>query len=189
MKKNAGTLEVICGPMFSGKTEELIRRVKRALIAKQKVQVFKHEIDKRYGLENKIYSHGGQTFKTVVISNSKEILTRLKKSTDIVAIDEAQWFGKELIDVIIKLLRLRKTVIISGLALTFDRQPFEPIPTLMAMAEKVIKLSAVCVICGDNAIYHKRMLKKTNIDPLTITPLFLGKTDTFQARCRNCFEK
>lgn len=188
MKKNAGTLEVICGPMFSGKTEELIRRVKRAVIGKKKVQVFKHNFDKRYGTKKKIFSHNGLSFRTEIVANSNEIIKKVKSKTQIVAIDEAQWFGKDLVAVIEKLLKIGKMVIVSGLSTTYDKQPFEPIPTLMSLADKVIKLSAVCIICGNEAIFHKRLAIKKNVDAKLASLSLVGKMDAYQARCRNCFE-
>lgn len=189
MQKILGTLEVICGPMFSGKTEELIRRVKRAVIGKKKVQVFKHYLDKRYGTDKKIFSHNGLSFRTQIVKNSKEILRSVRSQTQIVAIDEVQWFDRDLVSVIEKLIAKGKQVIVSGLSTTYDKQPFEPIPTLMSVADKVIKLSAVCIICGEEAIFHKRITKETNIDPKLSTPLLVGKIESYQARCRICFDK
>lgn len=170
-----GYLEVIAGPMYCGKTEELIRQVRRAAIGRKKVQVFKHEIDKRYGLEKKLHSHAGVSFESEVISQADQILEKLDPKTEIVAIDEAQWFGEELV---------------SGLAMTYDRQPFTPIPTLMAIADRVTKLSAVCTICGADAVYHKRIIEKgKDIDPLLTTPALVGSQSSYEARCRRCYKK
>ncbi len=189
MNKQTGSLEVICGPMFSGKTEELIRRVKRALIGKKKVQVFKHSLDIRYGKDKKIFAHNGLSLKTAIVKRAKDILSKVNRKTEIVAIDEVQWFGKDLIPVIEKLLSQGKQVIISGLSTTFDRQPFDPIPHLMAVADRVIKLSAICIMCGDEAIFHKRITNKGPKNPELITPLLVDKIDSYEARCRVCFEK
>ena len=189
MSKKIGSLEVICGQMFSGKTEELIRRVKRALIGKKRVQVFKHSLDIRYGKDKKIFSHNGLSLKTEVVTKARDILPKVHKKTEIVAIDEVQWFGKELIEVIEKLISKEKQIIVSGLSTTFDRQPFDPIPQLMATADKVIKLSAICIICGKEAVFHKRILEKGPKDPALITPLLVGKINAYEARCRVCFEK
>lgn len=189
MNKLGGTLEVICGPMFSGKTEELIRRVKRAVIGKKKVQVFKHSLDIRYGKDKKIFSHNGLSFKTQIVKNAKDILPKVRVKTEIVAIDEVQWFGKDLVGVIEKLIAKGKNVIISGLSTTFDRQPFAPIPDLMATADKVIKLSAICMVCGDEAVFHKRVTRKNQMEATLISPLLVGKIDAYEARCRECFEK
>lgn len=188
---NTGYLEVIAGPMFSGKTEELIRQLKRASIGKKRIQVFKHAIDTRYGKEAKLYSHDGITFSSTLISKAGEILPLLSPTSSIVAIDEAQWFGTAIIDVVETLLQKRKHVIVCGLALTFDRQPFHPLPSLMAMADKVTKLTAVCSVCGDDAVFHKRITTSgKKVSSLRADPTFVGKSsDEYQPRCRGCFEK
>ncbi len=188
MKQHIGYLEVIAGPMYCGKTEELIRQAKRAAIGKKRVQVFKHIIDTRYGKDKKVFSHAGLSFESELISKASQILKKLHAKTEIVAIDEAQWFGEELTGVIEKLLKQGKRVIVSGLATTFDRQPFAPIPNLMAMADKVTKLSAICMICGEEAVYHKRIIKN-NVDPLLADPSLVGRSDAYEARCRRCFGK
>lgn len=188
MKRHSGYLEAIAGPMFSGKTEELIRQVKRAAIAKKRVQVFKHKVDTRYGKGRKVFSHAGLSFESELVSKPKDILKKLDPKTEIVAIDEAQWFGEALIPVVQKLIDRGCHVLVSGLALTFDRQPFVPMPTLMTIADKVTKLSAVCAICGSDAVYHKRIVK-TNIDPHIADPSLVGRLDSYQARCRRHFLK
>ena len=188
MKQNTGYLEVIAGPMYCGKTEELIRQAKRAAIGKKRVQVFKHIIDTRYGKAKKVFSHAGLSFESELISKAVHVLKKLHPKTEIVAIDEAQWFGQDLVEVVEKLLKKGKRVIVSGLAMTFDRQPFAPIPTLMAMADKVMKLSAICVICGEEAVYHKRIIKNT-VDPLLADPSLVGRSDAYEARCRKCWNK
>ncbi|MCX6793980.1 MAG: thymidine kinase [Candidatus Gottesmanbacteria bacterium] len=184
-----GYLEVIAGPMFCGKTEELIRQIRRAAIAKKKIQVFKHAIDTRYGNDKKLFSHAGVSFESEVISSPKQILTKLHPKTEIIAIDEAQWFGDGLIAVIETLLKKGKKVLVAGLALTYDREPFAPVPTLMSMADKVTKLSAICALCGDEAVYHKRILRGKTVDPHIADPSLVGKIDTYQPRCRNCYFK
>jgi thymidine kinase len=192
MRTKVASLEVIAGPMFSGKTEELIRQVKRAAIAKKRVQVFKPALDSRYGKGKELHSHNGQTYESELITKAQDILDLLDKKTEIVAIDEAQWFGKDLIRVVHALLRKKIRVLVAGLAMTFDRQPFEPTPTLMAMADRVSKLSAVCYICGEEAVFHKRVTKNTkNIDAKIPDPSFVSKLDVsvFQARCHKCFSK
>ncbi len=180
---------MIAGPMFSGKTEELIRRLKRAAIGKKKVQVFKHKIDARYGLDKKLFSHNGMSFDSEVIEKSMEILNRLDKETEIVGVDEAQWFGDELLPIIQVLLRGRKKVIVSGLSMTFDRQPFAPMPTLMALADTVTKLSAICTVCGDDAVFHKRLTKGKTVNSSIADPSLVGKFDAYEARCRRCWGK
>ncbi len=189
--KTLGYLEVIAGPMYCGKTEELIRQVKRATIGKKHVVVFKHAIDTRYGTDSKVYSHEGRTCNSELIRSASEIRTYLKPDTEIIAIDEAQWLGAELINVVAELLSQGKHVIIAGLAMTFDRQPFVPMPELMAMADKVTKLSAVCSICGEDAVFHKRIVKGTNADALSTDPALVNKLEdnVYEARCRNCFRK
>jgi len=191
MKKATGYLEVIAGPMYCGKTEELIRQVKRACIGKKHVQIFKQKNDIRYGKGKKLYSHAGMTFDCEIIQQTKEILKKTHSSTKIVAIDEAQWLGKELVDVVQELLDRGKHVIVTGLAMTFDRQPFVPIPTLMAIADKVTKLSSVCMICGSDAVYHKRITKGETVDPLVNDPSLVKtlKDSVYEARCRKCFSK
>jgi thymidine kinase len=186
-----GYLEVIAGPMYCGKTEELIRQVKRAVIGKKKVQVFKHKIDTRYGTDKKVYSHTGMVFDSDLVETAKELLDAIKPDTEIIAIDEAQYFGNELIQAVGELLDRQMHVIIAGLALTYDRQPFLPIPSLMAMADKVTKLSAVCSICGADAVYHKRLKNNTTVDPLTADPALVNnlKDNVYEARCRNCYNK
>ena len=118
----------------------------------------------------------------------KEILD-FARPFDVIAIDEAQWFGEGLVDVVASLLKKGKKVLVAGLALTYDREPFAPIPTLMTMADKVTKLSAICAICGDEAVYHKRITRAKNIDPHIADPAFVGKIENYQPRCRRCFAK
>ena len=189
MNKQKGYLEVIAGPMFCGKTEELIRQVRRAAIARKKFQVFKHAIDIRYGNDKKLFSHAGLSFRSNVVSSPGAILKHLHAKTEIIAIDEAQWFGEGLIAIIETLLKRGKKVLVAGLALTYDREPFAPIPALMSMADKVTKLSAICALCGDEAIYHKRIVQGKTVDPHIADPSLVGKIDTYQPRCRNCFSK
>ena len=192
MKHTLGYLEVIAGPMYCGKTEELIRQVKRATIGKKKVQAFNHTIDNRYSTEKKLFSHNGQSHDSEKVSSTQELLKALRKDTEIVAIDEAQWFGEALVPLIETLLEQGKKVIVAGLAMTFDRKPFVPIPTLMAMADRVTKLSAICSLCGEEAVFHKRITKKkVTSDSLVPDPAFVSKLDAsvFQARCRKCFNK
>lgn len=184
--KTTGSLEVIAGPMFCGKTEELIRRVRRASIARKRVQVFKHKLDTRYRKRN-VVSHSKISIRSKIVSSSREILNKSQQA-EVIAIDEAMWFGKELIPVVIKLVNAGKRVIVSGLALTFNREPFEPIPQLMALADKVDKLVSVCNICGNEAIFHKK-LGADKEDAFKIVAKHVGEKDTYEARCRGCFNK
>lgn len=189
--KRRGFLEVIAGPMYCGKTEELIRQAKRAAIGRKNVVVFKHKIDTRYGTDKRLHSHAGIAYESEVITDAAEILPAVPKNTDIVGIDEAQWFGEPLVPVIRELLKRKKHVIVAGLGMTFDRQPFIPMPTLMAMADKVTKLSAVCTLCGEDAVFHKRVAAGKSADALTVDPSLVSKLDAsvYQARCRECFGK
>lgn len=189
MAKTNGYLEVIAGPMYCGKTEELIRQVKRAVIGRKKVQVFNHAIDDRYGKEKRLHSHNGQSHDSEKVSSAHELLRAVRNDTEMVAIDEAQWFGEELIPAVEMLLDQGKKVIVAGLAMTFDQKPFVPIPTLMAMADRVTKLSAVCTICGEEAVFHKRLTKGKTVDSLISDPSLVGKIDAYEARCRRCFSK
>lgn len=189
MRTTTGYLEVIAGPMYCGKTEELIRQVKCAAIGKKHVQVFKHAIDTRYGKAKKVYSHAGLSFESERITKASQILKKLHLNTEVVGVDEAQWFGDELIPVVTELLKSGRRVLVSGLALTFDRTPFAPMPTLMAMADKVTKLSAICVICGEEAVFHKRIVKNSTVNPLLADPSLVGRSDAYEARCRKCFSK
>jgi len=172
-----GNIEIVCGPMFSGKTEELIRRVRRAQIAKQKVQIFKPGIDNRYH-ETDVVSHSAMTVKAVPVSNSSEILDKLYDSTRIVAIDEIQFFDDEIISVIKKLARRGIRVIGAGLDQDYKGIPFGPIPTLLAIADRVDKISAICTVCGMSA--SKTFRKVCDDD----NQVLVGETDFYEARCR-----
>lgn len=187
MSNKTGTLEIIAGPMFSGKTEELIKRVKRAEIARKRIIVIKHILDDRYR-KHLIYSHSKQSFRSKIVKNAQEILKIIPRNTDVVAIDEAMWFGRKLIPVINRLVKNGKRVIVSGLSVTFDRKPFEPTPSLMAIADRVDKLNSVCTRCGKEAVFHKK-IGENKINSLTITDKHVGKNDIYVACCRSCFDE
>ena len=172
-----GSIEVVCGPMFSGKTEELIRRVKRAQIAKQRVQIFKPAIDVRYD-ENKVVSHSSLKIESEPVESSVEILLKLKDSTRVVAIDEVQFFDEDIIKVVTKLANRGFRVICAGLDLDFRSVPFGPMPMLLAIADQVQKIQAICTICGAPATRSYR----TSDDEQTV---LIGETDKYQARCRS----
>lgn len=182
--KNHGWVEVIVGPMYSGKSEELIRRIRRAKIAKQKVQVFKPEIDNRYSNED-VVSHCGDKEGAVPIKDSTYILKYLKADTQVVAIDEVQFFDEGVIDVITTLADNNKRVICAGLDMDFRGVPFGPIPGLLAIAEFVDKIQAICVVCGNPATRTQRLINgkpaKYN-DPIVL----IGATESYEARCRKC---
>ncbi|MCG9879030.1 MAG: thymidine kinase [Bacteroidia bacterium] len=175
-----GWIEVICGSMFSGKTEELIRRVTRAKIANQKVELFKPSIDVRYD-ETQVVSHNENAIQAAAVNSSLNILLMVNDA-DVVAIDEAQFFDDELVYVCEKLAEQGKRVIIAGLDMDYLGKPFGSIPKLMAVAEYVTKVHAICMVCGDLANHSFR---KSNHDAL----IMLGETDTYEARCRHCFTK
>lgn len=181
-------IEVITGCMFCGKTDEMIRRLRRAVIARQKVQVFKHIIDKRFG-ENSVDSHAGTTFEAVRVKSSAEILELIEPGTTVVAIDEGQFFDDELPDVCQKLVNehgLR--VIVAGLDTDFRHEPFGVMPALMAQAEKVDKLEeAICMVCGGKATRTQRLINEEPAhydDPIVV----VGASEMYEARCREHHE-
>ena len=184
-QQKKGHLEVVCGSMFSGKSEELIRRLKRAKIAKKKVIVFKHSFDDRTTLEH-LASHDGNIFKAIAIESALSIAEKTPIDADIVGIDEAQFFSHEIITVVLNLVEDGKTVIVAGLNLDYRAVPFGPMPTLIAMADTVTKLSAICIECGDDAYFSQRLVDGYPAkydDPV----IQVGAEECYQARCRNCF--
>lgn len=184
--KDHGWLEVIAGPMYSGKSEELIRRIKRARIARQKVQVFKPAIDNRYDL-NDVVSHAGDRAGAVAVNSSSDILGLVEDDTEVVAIDEVQFFDKELIDVCTALANKNKRVICAGLDLDFRGEPFGPTPELMAIAEFVDKIKAICIVCGNPATRTQRLIDGAPArysDPVVL----VGATESYEARCRKCHD-
>jgi thymidine kinase len=183
---NGGWIEIVCGSMFSGKTEELIRRVRRARIAKQKVQVFKPALDNRYRAEQ-VSSHNGLHWQAVPVGQAREILARLEPDTNVVAVDEAQFFDWELSNVCNELAHLGLRVILAGLAMDFRGEPFGPMPLLMAEAEEVTKLQAICVVCGAPASRTQRLIDGQPAaydDPI----ILVGGSESYEARCRHCHQ-
>jgi thymidine kinase len=178
--RRRGWIEVICGSMFSGKTEELIRRLKRSELAKQKIEIFKPDIDKRYH-DIKIVSHQGREIVSTPVPSSANILL-MATEADVVGIDEAQFFDDELPNVCKKLADLGVRVIVAGLDLDYTGKPFGPIPQLLAMAEYVTKVHAICMNCGNLAYVSHR---KTKDDRLVV----LGETENYEPLCRDCFNK
>lgn len=174
-----GWIEVICGPMFSGKTEELIRRLKRAQIAKQKVAIFKPKVDNRYD-ETKIVSHSQSEIQSIVIEKPQEILEHAVFA-QVIGVDEAQFFSNDLVDIVRKLANSGKRVIIAGLDKDYRAVPFEPIPQLLAEAEYITKTLSICMRCGAPANFTQRLT--TSRDRVVI-----GATDVYEARCRHCYE-
>ena len=174
----AGWIEVICGSMFSGKTEELIRRLNRARIAKQKVEVFKPAIDTRYDDED-VVSHDSNKSSSIPVQNASQILFYAEEF-EVVGIDEAQFFGDELVSVCNELAEKGKRVVVSGLDMDYTGKPFGPIPQLLSIAEYVTKVHAICMRCGNLANYSHRTVIN---DKLVV----LGETDSYEPLCRNCF--
>lgn len=187
MSHQRATLEVICGPMFCGKTEELLRRIRREVIAKQSVQLFTHSLDTRYR-KKEVSSHNGLSMRADTAKDPREILAKLKPGTEIVAIDEAQFFGPGIVPVVHELLARGIRTIVAGLAITRDGEPFEPMPQLMAEAEEVTKLTAICARCGNEAAFHVRTIR-TPRGAKKLDPVFVGGTESYQALCRSCFAK
>lgn len=182
MKHKVGSVEVICGSMFCGKTDELIRRLRRATIARQKVQVFKPAIDYRYAVE-KVTSHAGSAFDATPIAMADEILNRLEADTTVVGIDEAQFFDDQIIEVAESLAEKGIRVIVAGLDMNFKGEPFGCMPTLMARAEHVDKLQAICMVCGEPASRTQRLVNGQPArydDPVII----VGASELYEARCR-----
>lgn len=179
-----GSLEVIVGSMFSGKSEELIRRVKRAVIARRAVQVFKPAIDDRYSAEH-VRSHDGDSFVAHPVRSSAEIMARLDPEVTVIAIDEVQFFDAGIVDVCRELARRGRRVICAGLDLDFRGEPFGPVPTLLALAEKVDKLQAICVVCGEPGTRTQRVVNGVPADyddPIVL----IGAQESYESRCGTC---
>lgn len=172
-----GWIEVITGCMFSGKTEEIIKRLKRAQIAKQKLKIFKPEIDNRYSLDS-IVSHSEQFMSSILVKDAKEILKHIEDA-EVVGIDEAQFFSNDLIDVCTELANRGIRVIVAGLDQDYKGIPFEPIPQLLAIAEYITKLQAICVVCGNPA-------NKTQRTVAVKERVVVGTSNFYEARCRKC---
>ena len=186
MKHHTGSIEVITGSMFSGKTDELIRRLRRATIARQKVQVFKPAIDHRYGSE-KVTSHAGSDFAARPIASAQEVITYLEPDTTVVAVDEAQFFDEAIVELVKKLANRGLRVIVAGLDTDFRGEPFGPMPVLMAEAENVDKLHAICMVCGELASRTQRLVNGKPAcfeDPIVI----VGASELYEARCRKHHE-
>jgi thymidine kinase len=182
MRHTHGSIEVVCGSMFSGKTDELIRRLIRATIAKQKVQVFKPAIDIRYAVE-KVTSHAGSDYDAIPVEKAADIRGRIGSDTTVVAIDEAQFFDPEVVPLAEELASRGIRVVVAGLDQDFRGDPFGPMPDLMARAERVDKLHAICMVCGDEASRTQRLVNGKPArydDPVVI----VGASELYEARCR-----
>lgn len=181
-----GWIEVVCGSMFSGKSEELIRRVKRARIAKQRVVVLKHSIDDRFS-SREVVSHDGDKLESIPIAVSAEVMAAVPLGTQVVAIDEAQFFDEGLVEVCDALAESGVRVIVAGLDTNFRGEPFGPMPKLLSLAEEVTKLNAICMKCGAPASRTQRLVNGRPAkydDPV----LMIGASESYEARCRRCHE-
>lgn len=185
-KASGGWIELVCGSMFSGKTEELIRRVRRAKIARQQVQVFKPAIDTRYTTEA-VTSHNGLGVEAVPVQSAAEIEQQIRPETSVVAIDEVQFFGWEITELCEKLADQGRRVIAAGLDMDFRGEPFGPMPVLLAQAERVEKLQAICVVCGNPASRTQRLI---NGEPAAYDEpvILVGGSESYEARCRRCHQ-
>jgi len=186
MIHHVGSIEVICGSMFCGKTEELIRRVRRAIIARQRVQVFKPDIDDRYGIQS-VTSHTGQTVEAQPVRLPEDMLKHLKPDTTVVAVDEAQFFHESIVSVVEDMAERGIRVIVAGLDSDFRGEPFGAMPELLARAEDVTKLHAICVVCGEQASRTQRLVNGSPArfdDPI----ILVGAQEAYEARCRQHHE-
>ena len=186
MKHHSGSVEVVTGSMFSGKTDELIRRLRRATIARQKVQVFKPASDERYGLQQ-VTSHAGSAYQAIPVKSAADILPQLAEDTTVVGIDEAQFFDPEIVSIVQDLAERGIRVIVAGLDTNFRAEPFGSMPILMAIAEKVDKYQAICMVCGEAACRTQRLVDGRPAyfeDPVVI----VGASEMYEARCRQHHE-
>jgi thymidine kinase len=186
MARRTGTLIVITGSMFSGKTEELIRRVRRAIYARRSVQVFKHAIDTRSG-RTEIRSHNGVPHEAVAVSTSEELLARVGETTDVVAIEEAQFFDEGIVEACRSLADAGYEVAATGLDMDFRGAPFGPMPRLLAEADEVVKLRAICARCGREASRSQRLINGRPA-PVSAPIILVGAEESYEARCRHCHE-
>ncbi len=178
--RKSGWIEVVCGSMFSGKTEELIRRLKRAQFANHSVAIFKPSIDSRYD-EQDIVSHDGVRIKSIAVKEASEILSKIE-DIDVVGIDEVQFFDQNIVEVVKELALLKTRVICAGLDMDYNKKGFGPMPELLAQADYVTKVHAICSVCGDMANYSYR---KTASEETIV----LGEKDVYEPRCRSCYER
>ncbi len=184
--KVSGVITVVCGSMFAGKSEELIRLARRALYAKKKVQVFKPAIDTRYD-ETMVVTHMGVKHEAVPVRNVQDLRVKVEKDTQVVLIEEAQFFDKSLVPLVVDLADKGREVICAGLDQDFRREPFGPMPELLAVADQVIKLRAICMNCGAPASHTYRVIDGKPAswdDPIVL----IGATESYEARCRACFK-
>ena len=179
-KGSLGWIEVVCGPMFSGKSEELIRRLRRAEIARQRVQIFKPMLDQRYS-DDHIVSHSALKIRSNAVKTVAELEAMLDVRTEVIGIDEGQFLGNDLIDVVIRLADMGKRIIIAGLDTDYLGRPFHPMPELLAVADEITKTLAICMQCGNPAKHTQRLVASEEL-------IVVGATGMYEARCRRCFE-
>jgi len=179
-KGNLGWIEVICGPMFSGKSEELIRRLRRTEIARQRVQIFKPGIDDRYS-ENHIVSHSELKIRSVGVKDAADMESRLDLRTEVIGVDEAQFLGEGIVSLVVRLADMGKRIVIAGLDTDYLGRPFHPMPELLAVADEITKTLAICMQCGNPAKHTQRLIASEEL-------IVVGATGMYEARCRRCFE-
>lgn len=179
-KGNLGWIEVVCGPMFSGKSEELIRRLRRAEIARQRVQIFKPGVDQRYA-DDHIVSHSDLKIRSISVRDASDFEARLDPRAEVIGIDEAQFLGMELVDSVVRLADLGKRLIVAGLDTDYLGRPFHPIPELLAVADEITKTLAICMQCGNPAKHTQRLVASEDL-------IVVGAAGMYEARCRRCFE-
>ncbi|SRR5216684_7145136 len=180
MRGNLGWIEVVCGPMFSGKSEELIRRLRRAEIARQRVQIFKPVIDQRYSSDH-IVSHDDSRIPSVGVNSAAEVEAHLDLRTEVIGIDEAQFLGEAIIPLVVRLADMGKRVLIAGLDTDYLGRPFHPMPELLAVADEITKALAICMQCGNPAKHTQRLIANEDL-------IVVGAAGMYEARCRRCFE-
>ncbi|MBC87025.1 MAG: thymidine kinase [Bdellovibrionaceae bacterium] len=179
-KITPGWIEVICGCMFSGKTSELIKQVHRAELARLNCIVFKPKIDNRYS-ETEVASHDQNTFPSVIVESSDDIIPHIDRNTDVVGIDEAQFFDDRIVDIVTLLADSGKRVVLAGLDTDWQGKPFGPMPTLLAIADVIHKQYAICMVCGDPATRTQRLVAQND-------SILVGSSESYEARCRNHFD-
>lgn len=180
MRGNLGWIEVVCGPMFSGKSEELIRRLRRAEIARQRVQIFKPVIDQRYSSDH-IVSHDDSRIPSQCAGSAAEVEARIDLRTEVIGIDEAQFLGEAIVPLVVRLADMGKRIIIAGLDTDYLGRPFHPMPELLAVADEITKVLAICMQCGNPAKHTQRLIASEEL-------VVVGAAGMYEARCRRCFE-
>lgn len=180
MRGSLGWIEVVCGPMFSGKSEELIRRLRRAEIARQRVQIFKPVIDQRYSSDH-IVSHSDLRIHSDSVSTAAEVQAKLDLRTEVIGIDEAQFLGEAVVELVVRLADMGKRIVIAGLDTDYLGRPFHPMPELLAVADEITKTLAICMQCGNPAKHTQRLIASQDL-------IVVGAEGMYEARCRRCFE-